>query len=30
VNPLNCPRLVNDLKYLKADEQGLVDKRDES
>jgi hypothetical protein len=30
VNPQNCPRLVNDLKYLKADEQGLVDKRDET
>jgi hypothetical protein len=29
VNPLNCPRLVEDLKYLKPDEQGLIDKSDE-
>jgi hypothetical protein len=28
VHPLNCPRLREDLKNLKADEQGLIDKRD--
>ncbi len=26
VNPLNCPRLVNDLKNVKEDEDGLIDK----
>jgi hypothetical protein len=29
INPLNCPRLLADFKYLKADPQGLVDKTDE-
>lgn len=28
VNPLNCPRLMADLKWLKEDEQGLIDKKD--
>ena len=27
-NPLNCPRLLADFKGLKADEHGLIDKRD--
>ncbi len=30
IHPANCPRLLEDFKRLKADEQGLVDKRDES
>jgi hypothetical protein len=29
VHPANCPRLLADLSYLKADPQGLVDKSDE-
>jgi hypothetical protein len=29
VNPLTCPRLVNDLKRCKEDEDGLLDKSDE-
>jgi hypothetical protein len=29
LHPTNCPRLLADLKYLKADAQGLVDKSDE-
>jgi hypothetical protein len=28
IHPINCPRLRQDLKTLKADEQGLIDKRD--
>lgn len=28
VHPVNCPRLMADLKWLKEDEQGLIDKRD--
>jgi hypothetical protein len=28
LHPVNCPRLLADLKTLKPDEQGLIDKRD--
>lgn len=29
IHPLNCPRLVTDLKRVKEDEDGLIDKGDE-